>query len=188
MKRWITVCCFILLTGMSFAGKQPDKTAWFEGKWGVFFHYLATPAGTTGHGTTAEEWNRQISKFDVEGLAEQLEEVGADYFVITLGQGSGLLLSHNKVYDELTGFEPPKSPERDLVSDLADALNRRGIKLMVYTAAELGWADLEMRDVLSMTSHHNDHRLSLRDENTPNDWQANREGQIEYLKNWHKFP
>ena len=186
MKTRICIYCLILLASLGCRGEeqQPDKTAWFAGKWGVFFHYLATPAGTTGEGTTVEEWNRQINAFDVEGLANQLEKVGADYFVITLGQGSGLVLAHNKVYDELTGFEPSKSPKRDLVSDLADALNPRGIKVMVYTASELGWADLEMRKKLRMTDHHNDHRLGLRDPETPNDWQANRDGQAEYLEYW----
>jgi alpha-L-fucosidase len=169
------------------ATRQYDKTAWFEGKWGVFFHYLAKPAGTTEEGTSHEAWNQQINGFNVEGLADQLEEVGADYFVITLGQGSGLLLAKNEIYDQLTKFEPKRSPERDLVSELADALNRRGIRLMVYTAAGMGWADLEMRAILGMTSHHNDHRLGLRDANAPNDWQANREGQIEYLHHWQRI-
>jgi alpha-L-fucosidase len=176
----------MLLTGMSFVGKQPDKTAWFEGKWGVFFHYLAAPAGTTEKGETAKEWNRQVNEFDVQGLAQQLKEVGADYFVITIGQGSGLFLAPNDVYDELIG-NTGKRTERDLVADLADTLNPLGIKLLVYTASDLGWGDLETRKALRMTSHHNDHRLGLRDKDTPNDFQKNREGQIEFLKNWVKI-
>lgn len=198
MKTNISICCLILIASLGCQGvKQPvqnvDKTARFAGTWGVMFHYLAIPAGTTGsydaYGEitkpeTAETWNEKINAFDVEGLANQLEAVGADYFLITLGQGSGLLLAQNEVYDELTGFDPPKSAARDLVSDLSEVLKPRGMKMILYTASELGWADLEMREKLRMTNHHNDHRLGLRDPETPNDWQANRDGQAEYLGYW----
>jgi alpha-L-fucosidase len=179
--------CLALLAAVGCRGEeqQADKTAWFAGKWGVFFHYLAVPAGTTGKGTTTEEWSRQIDEFDVPGLAKQLKEVGADYCVITIGQGSGHFLASNNVYDELMGFK--KSPERDLVADLADALNPLGIKVLVYTASELGWGDLETRKALGMTSHHNDHRLGLRDKDVPNDPKENRKGQVDYLKNWEKI-
>ena len=164
--------------------EQPDKTAWFEGKWGVMFHYLATPALRGGDGMSADDWRRQIDEFDVDGLAAQLQEVGADYFMITLGQGAGYYLAPNTVYDNLMGPGSSKSPDRDLVADLADALNPLGIKLLVYTASDLGWGDLETRKALGMTSWHGDHKLGLRDRDIPNDWEENRKGQIEFLKNW----
>lgn len=187
MKTRIYIFCLALLAAAGCVGEeqQLDKTAWFAGKWGVMFHYLATPAGTTDKGMTAEKWNRQINKFDVEGLAKQLKEVGADYFMITLGQGAGYYLAPNKVYDELMGVE--MGPDRDLVADLADALDTQGIKLMLYTASDLGWGDLETRKALGMTSHHNDHRLGLRGKDVPNDPKENREGQIEFLRNWVKI-
>ena len=50
---------------------------------GVFTHYLTTPE------TTADEWNRRVDGFDAQGLADQLAEIGARYYFITLGQGSG---------------------------------------------------------------------------------------------------
>ena len=188
MKLLSCACCLLMLTEMGLCGEeQPDKTAWFEGKWGVFFHYLANTAGGTSTGRSTEEWSQQIDEFDVKGLAKQLKDIGADYFVITVGQGAGHYLAPNKVYDTLLGMESGKSPERDLVADLADALTPLGIKVLVYTASDLGWGDPETRNALGMTSHHNDHRLGLREEGVPNDWKKNREGQIEYLKNWTKI-
>lgn len=187
----IIMCCVVLMALPGFAVEkgleQQDKTAWFEGKWGVFFHYLANPAGQIDGGKSAEEWSKQIDEFDVKGLAKQLKEVGADYFVITIGQGSGHYLANNKVYDELTGIKPSKCSKRDLVADLADELNPLGIKLMVYTGSEIGWGDLAARKALGMTSHHNDHKVGLRNFNIPNDWKKNREGQIEWLKNSEKI-
>lgn len=188
MKKLITLYCLLLLTSIGLhANGQTDKTAWFEGKWGVFFHYLATPAGTASTAISTEEWSQQLDDFDVQGLAQQLEELGADYFAITLGQGAGHYLAPNPVYDELMGAGSSKSPKRDLVADLADTLNPMGIKLIIYTASDLGWGDFETREALGLKSWHGDHRLGLRDKHVPNDWHANRRGQIKFLENWAKM-
>ena len=69
------------------------NTDWFvQAKWGVFFHYLAeihTPAEILETEEGVAHWNRLIDDFDVAGLAEQLAELRAGYFFITLGQRSG---------------------------------------------------------------------------------------------------
>ena len=78
------------------------------------------------------EWNKLIDNFDVEALAAQLQSVGAAYYQISIGQNSGYYLAPNATYDKLTGIAPSKLSRRDLVSDLYQALSKRGIKLMVY--------------------------------------------------------
>jgi hypothetical protein len=78
------------------------------------------------------EWNRLVNEFDAEGIASQLESVGAGYYLITLGQNSGYYLSPNAAYDRLTGIRPSKCSRRDLIADLAGALQKRKIRLMVY--------------------------------------------------------
>jgi alpha-L-fucosidase len=162
-----------------------DRTEWFAGKWGVLFHYLASPAGSVDGGTPAEEWNRQVDAFDVRGLVAQLRSVGADYFAVTLGQGSGHYLSPNETYERLTDLPDSKLSRRDLVAELGDALDGEGMRLMVYVSGCCGWADLRARLKLGMSSHHNDHRLGLR--KGANDWAANRRGQVAFLKNWQEF-
>lgn len=162
-----------------------DRTEWFAGKWGVFFHYLASPAGSTDLSLPSERWNQQVDAFDVGGLVTQLKSVGADYFGITLGQGSGHYLSPNQTYERLTELPDSKLSRRDLITELGDALNQEGLRLMVYTASECGWADLRARLRLGMTHHHADHHLGLRA--GENDWAANRRGQVAFLKNWQAF-
>ena len=104
-----------------------DRTDWFmKAGWGVFTHYL------TGAQTSVDEWNRMVDGFDVEGLAQQLESVGAKYYFITIGQNSGHYCAPNSTYDRIVGIAPSKCSRRDLVSDLYAALSRRGISLMVY--------------------------------------------------------
>jgi len=118
---------------------QHSDTKWFkEAKWGIFMHYLASPASSIGESKmTIEHWNRQIDAFDVDGLATQLKEIEAGYFFITLGQNSGFFLSPNSKYDEIVGRNPSESwcSQRDLIADLADALNGSNVRLMVYLPA-----------------------------------------------------
>ena len=113
------------------------NTDWFmNAKWGVFTHYL------TGAETSAKEWNDLVNGFDVSALAQQLESVGAAYYFITIGQNSGHYCSPNSTYDDFVGIKPSKCSERDLIKDIYEALNPKGIKLMVYLPSGAPAADL----------------------------------------------
>ncbi len=137
--------------------------AWFrEARWGVFFHYLASPASSSEKtGMSIEEWNGRINAFDVEGLAKQLQEVKAGYFFITLGQNSGYYLSPNATYDRLVGHEKSHCSCRDLVKDLATALNPRGIRLMVYFTASAPAQDRQAIEKLRCTPPWDARRLGF---------------------------
>ena len=110
------------------------RADWFhEAKWGVLMHFLAAPPSSGGGAEVdAEEWNRRVDAFDVQGLAGQLAEVRAGYFMITLGQNSGHYCAPNATYDRLTGIRPSKCASRDLVAELHDALAPSGIRLILY--------------------------------------------------------
>ena len=111
-------------------------------KWGIFSHYLANPAGNSvDRVVTAEEWNQQIREFRVDRLAEQLSRTGADYFCLTIGQNSGNYCSPNSTYDRLTGITPSRCSERDLVMELAQALESYGMDLWVYLPSGAPCAD-----------------------------------------------
>jgi len=111
-----------------------DRAAWMQpARWGVMTHYLADWQSQVHHlDMNAEEWNRLVDGFDVELMARQLQAVGAKYYQISIGQNSGYYLSPNRAYDRITGIEAGKCSRRDLVADLAAALQKRGIRLMVY--------------------------------------------------------
>ncbi len=111
-----------------------NRANWMpRAQWGVMNHYLADwQARAHNLDMTVEEWNRLIDGFDVEGLASQLRSAGAHYYQISIGQNSGYYLAPNAAYDRITGIQPSKCSRRDLVADLATALARRGIRLMVY--------------------------------------------------------
>jgi hypothetical protein len=134
-SRFLFSVVFVALcVGSRFAANAEDRAAWMkEARWGVMNHYLADWIGRRERiRMTVEEWNKLIDNFDVEGLAKQIESVGAGYYLITIGQNSGYYLSPKARYDQYVGIQPSKCSRRDLVADLYEALHKRGIKLMVY--------------------------------------------------------
>lgn len=109
-------------------------TTWFKDcRWGMMSCVLADSASNLQPtDLPADEWNRRIDAFDVDGLARQLAEARVPYFIITIGQNSGFYLSPNATYDAIVGLKPSKCSRRDLVADLYTALHRHGIRLLAY--------------------------------------------------------
>jgi hypothetical protein len=108
------------------AADPEDRTGWFmQSKYGVMMHFLVG----------AKDFDL-VSRFDVNTLADQLEEAGAGYFLLTLGQNSGYYCSPNAVYDKYTSHKAgERCSTRDLPMDLYQALHPKGIKLMLYLPA-----------------------------------------------------
>jgi hypothetical protein len=143
----------------SFAGNSKDRAAWMQqARWGVMNHYLADWIARVEHmEMSVEKWNDLINNFDVEGLAKQIESVGAGYYLITIGRNSGYYLSLNATYDKYVGIRPSKCSRRDLVADLYEALHKRGIKLMVYLPSGAPNGDRIAKESLQWQNgpHHN---------------------------------
>lgn len=132
---------------------MPANTDWFRAAhWGVFNHYLAYGASHQGGvGVTPEAWNRRVDSFDVPGLVRQLQAVGARYYFITLGQNYGFYCSPNATYEELVRQTPSRLAKRDLVGELADALDAVGIRLMAYLPSHAPAMNREAVQALSCT-------------------------------------
>ena len=130
------VCGPVLVSALALclAADAQDRARWMpDARFGVMTHYLADWQAQAHHlDMSVDQWNRLVDGFDVERMARQLQSVGAGYCQISIGQNSGYYLSPNAVYDRLTGIRPSKCSRRDLVTDLYEALHKRGIRLMVY--------------------------------------------------------
>ena len=118
-------------------------TDWFmRAKWGVNIAFMAIDGESTGGSDISiDRWNRRVDAFDVEGLARQLGALHVPYCFLTLGQNSGHYCSPNATYDGFVGIHPSKCSRRDLVADLADALARYHIRLLVYLPSGAPAAD-----------------------------------------------
>ncbi|MBW3624069.1 MAG: alpha-L-fucosidase, partial [Armatimonadetes bacterium] len=147
---------------------MPSSTDWFrDAGWGLFFHYLASPASHQQPSPlTAEEWNAQIDAFDVPGFARKMADLGASYIFFTLGQNSGHYCSPNATYDALTAIQPGKLSRRDLVAEIADALAPHGIRLLVYLPSHAPAMDRDAVYALGCTPPWDPTRWSYKKEYT----------------------
>src|ERR1019366_7216166 len=113
-------------------GANPGKalnpnTKWLrEAKWGAFTHFLVhMPSAPVPADMTSERWNSWVDSFDTKSLADQLASVSVPYFFITIGQAGGYYCSPNETYERRMGPSSGKLSHRDLVADLAAALNSK---------------------------------------------------------------
>lgn len=159
LLRFLYYLAFIALAPVFPASAQTTATqpaaissraAWMrEARWGVMTHYLYDWIMREQRDQmTPASWNALVDSFDVELLADQLKSVGAGYYLISIGQNSGYFLSPNAAYDRITGITPGRLSRRDLVADLATALAKRGIKLLVYLPSGAPAGDRVARDAL----------------------------------------
>lgn len=102
----------------------PPLTDWMkDARLGVFMHFLPGDAKSLA----------KVEDFDVLALTRQLKEMGAAYFVLTLGQNSGFFNSPNASYDQFLGCAAgERCSRRDLPLDLYRVLQPEGIRLMLY--------------------------------------------------------
>ena len=127
MVKWFWLACLGCATLFA-----QDRTEWMRtARWGVMTHYLSDLA-LRDTPPSVEAWNRVVDAFDAQGLAQEIADTGAGYYLITIGQNSGYFLAPNPAYDRITGIRPSHCSRRDLVADVAAALAKRGVRMLVY--------------------------------------------------------
>jgi hypothetical protein len=135
------------------SAESSSRTDWLrDARLGAFTHFLpgieAGPAAVAG--------------FDVERLARQLEQMGAKYYVFTLGQNAGWINAPNAAYDRITGYRPgERCATRDLPLELYHALRARGIRLMVYLPCQTPNRDPRAQQAFGLPSGPADQPLSV---------------------------
>jgi hypothetical protein len=150
-----------------------NRSEWMRtARFGVMTHYLADWRARTDNLTmSVDQWNDLVDHFDVEGLADQLKSAGAGWHILTIGQNSGYFAAPNPTYDRLTGIQPGKCARRDLISDMAAALAKRGIKLIVYLPSGAPAGDRAAREALQWENGaHPNREFQLKWEQIIRDW------------------
>jgi hypothetical protein len=136
VKTLLLLLCVVPATVLA-RDPEPAKTDWFvAGKYGVFVHYLVGLQNNPDHVASLgrqTSWDECVREFDVEKFADRMRDAGAGYVIFTMIQRSRFLIAPNATFDRLTGYRPGEAcATRDLVEDLYQALNKRGIALMLY--------------------------------------------------------
>ena len=81
--------------------------------------------------TSSAEYNRWVDAFDVDKFAETVELTGASWVIWGLGR-----VWFNSPNATLDGFVGDFTSNRDLPLEISNALQARGIKFMLYAAAD----------------------------------------------------
>lgn len=107
--------------------KQQVSTKWMvAAKYGLMFHWTSQSMPREG---PPLRYCDAVRNFDVEKFASMVSGTGAGFVVFTTSHAGFYFPGPNSVIDNIL---PGRTCSRDLVGDLADALNRRHIRLELY--------------------------------------------------------
>ncbi len=127
---------------------QVNRTDWFhEAGFGLFVHWTQRSQPKGGE---LKPYAEAVRDFRVNDFAAQVEEAGAKFVIFSI--------SHSIIHlpfpcPELDAMLPGHTCERDLIADLADALEARGIKLMLYYNPD----GRSARDWVEFSGFYSDH-------------------------------
>lgn len=119
------------------AEKLRSKPEWLsQADYGLFFHWNARSKPRTG---PAKSYGEAVQDFDVNRFAAMVAQTGAGFIVLTTSWDLSTFPAPLKSVDRIL---PGNTTPRDLIADLAAALSRRDIKLVVYCnfrINRMGW-------------------------------------------------
>ena len=109
------------------AFRAPADTQWFRNaKYGLMVHWTSTVYPRQG---TRLPYQEAVRRFRLNDLVEQLVDTGAGFLTFTTSHEQMFIPAPIKSLDAVL---PGRTCERDLIQEMADALNQRGLKLFLY--------------------------------------------------------
>ena len=103
-----------------------------EAGYGLMFHWTSGTPQPDGSRKTYED---AVNDFDVEQFSNMVEETGAGYVLFTVGHAESYCPAPLKSWERI---HPGHTTRRDLIAEMANALNEKGIRLMCYINGPLG--------------------------------------------------
>jgi len=107
-----------------------SDTRWLiDGKYGLFVHWA--PKCYPFHGETRayDNWQWGVDRFDVGAFCDMVEAAGAAWVLFTMDHQEDYFAFPSAAADSIL---PGRTSDRDLIGELADALEARGVRLMLY--------------------------------------------------------
>ncbi|RAJ07997.1 alpha-L-fucosidase [Arenibacter echinorum] len=108
---------------------KPDLSWMRDGKYGLFIHWSLFTYPLYGDKQAFETFEWGVNTFDVDVFADLVAETGASWVTFTTCHGMQMFPAPIKTLEKVL---PGRTTERDLIADLAEALNKRDIKLLLY--------------------------------------------------------
>jgi hypothetical protein len=105
-------------------------TSWMiEGKYGLFVHWSALSHALHGDEPRAKWFQKSVELFDVEVFADAVEQTGAAWVIFTATHQGFYWPAPNSAIDRIA---PGRTAERDLLGEIIDELDERGIRTLFY--------------------------------------------------------
>lgn len=106
---------------------QRSDTGWFQqAKYGIFVHWTWQTQPRTGK---AKPYAQAVEDFNIPAFVAQMKNTGAGFVVLTTSHAFQSIPAPIAALDKIM---PGRTTKRDLIGELADALNKEGIRLMLY--------------------------------------------------------
>ena len=103
------------------------NTNWLaKAGYGLMFHWTSQSVNEDG---SQKPYARAVDDFDVNAFVNMVESTGAGYVLFTVGHAEPYCPAPIKSWEK---YHPGHTTKRDLIAEMADALNAKGIKLMCY--------------------------------------------------------
>jgi hypothetical protein len=109
------------------APRLASSTRWMvEGKYGLFIHWV--PESFPLFGNT-QNYQEAVEHFDTQAFAEMVAQSGAAWVVFTTTHGKYYFPGPLHALDDVVAG---RTCRRDLIAEIADALAKRHVRLMLY--------------------------------------------------------
>jgi len=129
----LTLCTTLCMSQDFDKAPNSKRAEWMsKGTYGMMTHYLISPQGNTEAEKTAD-FNKTIDNFDLNLYMKAFDASKADWLIFTIGQNTGYWNSPNSVIDSKV---PGRTPNRDLVLEVAKAVKKRGKHFIAYLPGE----------------------------------------------------
>ncbi|MDB4584731.1 alpha-L-fucosidase, partial [Draconibacterium sp.] len=104
-----------------------------ETGYGLMFHWTSQSVQRDG---SIKKYEDAVNDFDVAKFAHMVEETGAGYVMLTIGHAESYCPAPIRSWEKV---HPGHTTQRDLIEEIANALNSKGIKLICYINGPLGF-------------------------------------------------
>ncbi|MGJ8634333.1 MAG: alpha-L-fucosidase [Luteolibacter sp.] len=106
-----------------------DSSWMVDGKYGIFVHWSARSRSFQGDKQRADWFQESVRLFDVDVFADAVERTGAAWITFTTTHQGFYWPGPNAAIDKVA---PGRTSERDLLGEIIDALDKRGIRTLFY--------------------------------------------------------
>ncbi len=107
-----------------------SSTEWMvQGKYGIMIHWVPESYSFYGDTPGWKQYEQAVNQFEVEAFADMVAKTGAAWVVFTTTHGKYFFPGPLRALDAVL---PGRTCRRDLIGEIADALGKRHIRLMLY--------------------------------------------------------